>query len=72
MTFEVEYQADDKIRFTTPLMSAKHDGQDITVAQSLNGGWLFLNDGGKRYSLSMEKLVVAWLESVRGDGADAP
>lgn len=62
-TFEVEYQRDDSIRLTTPIMSAEKP-ESVNVTQSVNGAWLFLEYRGQRYSVSVEKLVVAWLEDI--------
>lgn len=62
--FTVETRTDDRVMFTQGLMSAEGP-ERVKVSQSINGAWLFLTYGGQRYSVSVEKLAVSWLEAIR-------
>jgi hypothetical protein len=64
MNFEVDYRRDDRVFFTSAIMSSEWNGQPISVTQHVNGSMLFLTVGQQRFSLSVEQLAIAWLESV--------
>ena len=65
MNFEIESQQDDRVMFVQGILHAESPNGRIEVKQSLNGAWLFLSVGSDRYSISVEKLTVAWLNAIQ-------
>jgi hypothetical protein len=60
----IPFEIDTRTRFVTPVMSSTDP--PCAVSQSITGAFLLVDYAGTRYLISVERIAVALMESVRG------